>query len=66
MKVSMNGDEVELAEKSTLADLCGHFGLRSRATVISVNGALVPKDEYGRFVLQEASTVEVMVLVGGG
>ena len=66
MKVVVNEESVELADSSTLADLCAHLGLQGRAVVISVDGELVPRGEYGRFVLQEASRVEVMELVGGG
>lgn len=62
----MNDESVELAENSTLADLCAHFQIQPRGVVIAVDGEVVPKSEFGRFVLKESATVEVMVFVGGG
>ncbi len=66
MRISLNGETVELEQGETLADLCGRFGIKPAGTAIAVNGELVPRAEYGKFALQEASAVEVIVLVGGG
>lgn len=66
MRILLNGEAVELEEGSTLSDLCERFGIKPAGTAISLNGELVPKGEYGKLALEEASEVEVMVLVGGG
>jgi sulfur carrier protein len=66
MRIWLNGEAVELEEGGTLSDLCKRFGIKPAGTAISLNGELVPRDEYGKLVLEEASRVEVMVLVGGG
>ena len=66
MRIWLNGEAVELEEGSTLSDLCERFGIKTGGSAISLNGELVPRSEYGKLALQEASEVEVMVLVGGG
>ena len=62
----MNGETVQLEEGSTVSDLCQRFGIKPAGTAVAVNGELVPRSDYGKFALQEASAVEVIVLVGGG
>ena len=66
MKIKMNGEIIELPSRSTLDDLCRLLEVSKKSSVISVNGEVVRKSEYGSYRLQEASTVEVMVFVGGG
>jgi sulfur carrier protein len=66
VKIRMNDESVELADNSTLADLCARFQIETGGVVIAVDGEVVPKGEFGDFVLKESTVVEVMVFVGGG
>ena len=66
MRILLNGEPVELEEGSTVAGLCERFAIKPGGTAVAVNDELVPRNEYGKFVLEEASSVEVIVLVGGG
>ena len=66
MRIFLNGETVELERGSTIADLCERFGIKPAGTAVAVDGELVPRNDYGKFPLQEASAVEVIVLVGGG
>ena len=66
MKITMNGETIELPPRSNLEDLCRLLEVSKKASVISVNGEVVGKNEYASYLLEEASVVEVMVFVGGG
>ncbi|MBN1654885.1 MAG: sulfur carrier protein ThiS [Deltaproteobacteria bacterium] len=66
MKVEMNGEVIDLVAGSTLDDLCRLLALPKKSAVISVNGEVVRKSEYGSYVVPDSSKIEVMVFVGGG
>jgi sulfur carrier protein len=66
MKIRMNGEIIDIPSESNIDDLCKLFGLSQKGAVISVNGEVVRKSDYSMYVLQDSSTVEVMVFVGGG
>lgn len=66
MKITMNGEKIELPPRSNLDDLCRLLDVPKKSSVISVDGEVVGKSEYSSYMLKEASVVEVMVFVGGG
>lgn len=66
MKITMNGETIELPPRSNLDDLCRLLEVSNKNSVISVNGEVVRKSDYASYMLKEASVVEVMVFVGGG
>lgn len=66
MKITMNGETIEVPPRSNLDDLCRLLEVSKKSSVISVNGEVVGKNEYASFMLKDSAVVEVMVFVGGG
>ncbi len=66
MKIQFNGQQYELAESATVADLLQRHELEARQVAVEVNLELAPRDRHATWVLKEGDRVEVVTLVGGG
>lgn len=66
MRLTINGDERELAEGMTVADLLAQLELDPSSLAVERNQELVPRSEHATTSLYEGDTLEVVTLVGGG
>lgn len=66
MRVTINGQERELAPGTTLAQAVAALGLSGVPLVAEVDGAIVPREEWAACVLQPGARVELVRFVGGG
>jgi sulfur carrier protein len=66
VKLQVNGEERELPEGATIADLVESLGLRPEIVAVEVERELVSRKEHATRRLTEGERVEVVTLVGGG
>jgi sulfur carrier protein len=66
MRVIVNGEERDVANGATVADLIDASGLANAACAVEVNRSLVPKRDHASTTLAEGDRVELVTLVGGG
>ncbi len=66
MKIILNGEETEIDEASTLADLLARLDLPRKAVAIERNKAIAPRSLWGETRLKEGDRLEVVHFVGGG
>jgi len=66
MLVQVNGDDRELAEGTTVAQLLEQLELDARYLAVERNLQLVPRAEHAEAILVEGDRLEVVTLVGGG
>ncbi len=66
MKIVVNGQERQVADEASVADLVESLKLSSAACAVEVNQRLVTKRDHARHALREGDRVEVVTLVGGG
>jgi sulfur carrier protein len=68
MKIYLNGEELEVPEGITLAELIKSLNIRVREVgfAVAVNEEVVPKSKYESHKLSEGDRVEIVHLVGGG
>ena len=66
MVVVANGDEVEVAEGATIADLLDQLGLGRRLVVVERNGEPVPRAERAITALRAGDRLELVRAVAGG
>jgi sulfur carrier protein len=64
--IQVNGEQLQVQEGSTLADLIAARGLAPQEVAAEVNKVLVPRATRGGRVLQDADRIELVTLVGGG
>ena len=66
MRVTANGDAVDLAEGATVADLLDALGLGQRWVIVERNGEPVRRDAMAGTVLAEGDKLELVRAVAGG
>lgn len=66
MIVVANGDEVEVGDGATVADLLEHLGLGKRLVVVERNGDPVPRSERATTELHHGDRLELVRAVAGG
>ena len=63
--VKINGTELDAAGK-TISEYLAATSYSLERVAVELNGEIVPKAEYGRTVLADGDSVEVVSFVGGG
>lgn len=66
MQIVVNGREMTVAAGATLRQVLDDLGLGEAPVVAEVDGEIVPRENWPRFVLQPQSRVELVRFVGGG
>ena len=63
--VKINGMDADAAGK-TVSQYLEEAGYPSGRIAVERNGGIVPKADYGKTVLQDGDSVEIVCFVGGG
>lgn len=66
MKVVVNGDEIDLAEGSTVDDLLGRLDLGGRWVLVERNGEPVVRSQFAVTGLAAGDRLELVRAVAGG
>lgn len=66
MVVVANGDEVEVADGATVADLLEQLGLGKRLVVVECNGEPVARSDRATTPLRHGDRFELVRAVAGG
>jgi len=66
MRVTVNGEAVELPEGLNASELVERIGLADQRIALEVNREIVPRSEYGSTRLNEGDRVEIVRAIGGG
>ena len=66
MRVTANGEPVDLADGAALVDLFEHLGVGAKWVVAEVNGQAVPRREMAALHLADGDVIELVRAVAGG
>lgn len=66
MKILCNGEPVEIASETRVADYLSQLGLDALSVVVECDGKILTREEYESHVLQDGSVLELIRFVGGG
>jgi sulfur carrier protein len=66
MLVHVNGEDYELPEALTVAELVERVGLSGQRIALERNSEIVPCGEYATTKLQPGDRVEIVRAIGGG
>jgi thiamine biosynthesis protein ThiS len=66
MRLSVNGEEREIATGATIQKLLEDLGLGQRRVAVELNRAVVTRDAWPSTELHERDHVEIVQFVGGG
>lgn len=66
MQIIVNGQDKEVAEGLTIAQLLGDLDLSGTRYAVEVNRHVIPRDQHACHALANGDEVEVVQFVGGG
>ena len=66
MRIFLNGEAMELAERTSVEALVLTLGGDPRGIAIERNLEIVPKAEHAKTILEDGDRLEVVQFVGGG
>ena len=65
MRVTVNDDEIQVEDGTTVADLLGRLGMPAKGVAVALNSAVLPRSQWGRPVPADAR-IDVLTAVQGG
>ena len=66
MRITVNGEDREVADGATVADLLAVLQLPASRAAVEVDRRLVRRADHAACVLAAGAQVEIVTLVGGG
>lgn len=66
MIANLNGEEVDLAEGTTVADVVARVCVSDRGVAVAVDREVVPRSDWGRVRVSEGARIEVVTAAAGG
>ena len=66
MKLLLNGEERQIADVVSIADLVSALGLDARKVAVERNLEIAPRSTYAETALAEGDRIEIVTFIGGG
>lgn len=66
MKLTVNGEEKQVAADLTVSGLLAHLGLDKQPVAVELNRQVVPRKDHATTTLAQDDVVELVTFVGGG
>ena len=66
MKITLNGDELELKDSASVEDLIIYLSLTEKRLAVEVNQNIISKSRHSETLLSANDTVEIIHAIGGG
>lgn len=66
MKISVNGQQCDVANVTIVADVARHFGLAPHTVLIEHNGTALHQHEWSERAVREGDRIEFVRVVAGG
>ena len=66
MKIHLNGEEKEIADGLSIAQLLEELQIRSGRVVVELNRDIVSREAHGSTLLKRGDALEIVHFVGGG
>ena len=65
-KIQLNGNFYEINNETNLNQLLNKLKIQKNKVAIEVNGVIVEKNKYPKFILNKNDKVEIVHFIGGG
>lgn len=66
MQISVNGEQMDVAEGITAEKLISDLGLADKRIAMELNQNVIPRSQYADTAIQSADVVEIVHAIGGG
>jgi sulfur carrier protein len=66
MRLLLNGEERDIADILSIADLVAALGLDARKVAVERNLEIAPRSTYADTALTDGDRIEIVTFIGGG
>lgn len=66
MKITLNGNEHEIAHDMPLLELLESSGFRGKRVAVEINRQIVPRSMHAEHRIQAGDRIEIVHAIGGG
>jgi len=66
MHITINGNQTELDDDSSLQQLLQHLKIGEGRIAIELNGEIIPRSQFQQQLLSKGDRVEIVQAIGGG
>jgi len=66
MKITLNGEQQEMAVPTTISKLLAGMQLHPEAIVVEINGKIIDRSTFVAHLLCDGDRIEIIRFVGGG
>ena len=66
MRLLLNGEERDIADIASIADLVSALGLDARKVAVERNLEIAPRSTYADTALADGDRIEIVTFIGGG
>ena len=66
LRLTVNGEPVEVPPASTVADLLSTLDTAGKRVAVERNGEIVPRSQHAATALAAGDRLEIVIAVGGG
>jgi sulfur carrier protein len=66
MRLKINGEEKDVANVATLAELVNQLAMKADRVAVELNRAIVPRTNWAATSLNDGDELEIVHFVGGG
>ena len=64
--ITINGEKKEIAYDSDLLSWLGSNGIDPAKIAVEYNGEILSRADFGKIILKDGDSLEIVVFVGGG
>jgi sulfur carrier protein len=66
IKILLNGKKYLMDKDKNIDDLVKDLNLKNKSFALAINGEVVKKEAFKRFIIKADSKIEIISAVGGG
>lgn len=66
MRLQINGENKEVPQLESVADLVEHLGMKADRLAVELNREIVSRERWSSTPLKEGDSIEIVHFVGGG
>lgn len=66
IKILLNGKKYLIGKDKNIDDLVKDLNLKNKSFALAINGEVVKKEAFKRFIIKADSKIEIISAVGGG
>ena len=66
MNIFVNQKKIVASKESTIINILENLDIENKYLAVEINGAILPKSEYDKYIIQENDKIEIINAIGGG